>query len=117
MAKTVAAALFLLLGGCASYTPPEGAEGNILSGHPIRPGAGLVQAVGVVPRARIGPSASAGGSTDRNAYRLLLLMENGASQTVDVDNPTFMTGEVVEVRTDGKVVRPEPSPITRIFQR
>jgi hypothetical protein len=69
-----------LVSACSSYGPTAG----------LRPGGGSVVSVGVLP--------------DRNLYRLLLRMDNGATRTVDVDNPTFFPDERVEVTGDGRVV-------------
>jgi hypothetical protein len=97
----------LALAACATYDPPGAADGRILATEGVRPGMGTIDAVGVVPRARpAAPSASAGGSSDRNGYRLYVRMDDGGSQTVDQDNPTLMAGERIEIRADGRVVRP-----------
>jgi hypothetical protein len=109
-------ATLIAVAGCTTYDRPATAEGTILAPRNVRPGLAFVESVGVVPKARPAPSATAGGSADRNAYRLYLRMDNGGSQTVDQDNPTFMAGERVEVRSDGKVARVEPS-LGRTFER
>jgi hypothetical protein len=96
------------LTACSTYNPPSLAEAKVVSQAGVRPGLGFVESVGVLPAAREA-SSSAGGSnaaaSDRNLYRLFLQMDNGGSQTVDVDNPTFGPGERVEVTADGRVIR------------
>jgi hypothetical protein len=105
--RSVLAALLTLLAACAHYDPPSAAEGKALSSAGIRPGYGYIDSTAVVPRARAAPSAAAGGSApDRNAYRLFLRMDNGGSQLVDQDNPTFMVGERVQITADGRIMRP-----------
>ena len=103
-----------LVSACSSYDPTacEGAaapnlrESRAVSTTGLRPGAGIVVSVGVLPSARPGASPAGGGACapDPNLYRLLLSMDNGATQTVDVDNPTFFPDERVEVTGDGRVV-------------
>jgi hypothetical protein len=63
--------------------------------------------VGVLPSARPQASSAGGGACapNPNLYRLLLSMDSGATQTVDLDNPTFFPDERVEVTSDGRVVR------------
>jgi hypothetical protein len=103
-----------LVSACSSYgaTACEGGatpnldESRAVSTAALRPGAGVIVSVGVLPSARPAASSAAGGACapDPNLYRLLLNMDNGATQTVDVDNPTFFPNERVEVTSDGRVV-------------
>lgn len=93
------------LAACTHFDSPGQAEGTVLSMSGVRPGYGLVDAVGVLRNAR----ASAGKSEtalqgDPNGYRLFLRMDDGF-QTVDVDNATFFAGEYVEITKDGRVRR------------
>ena len=80
------------LGACSHFEPPSLDEGTIVSPAPIRPGHGVIWSVGVVPDTKL-PS-----------YRLYLQMDDGGSQSIDVDNPIFMLGQRVEVTPDGRVV-------------
>ena len=99
------ALLAVLSSACATYDPPSAAEGHALSQAGIRPGLGFVESVAVLPHARAESAAAGGSASDRNAYRLFLRMDNGGSQTIDQDNPTFMAGERVEITADGRIVR------------
>ena len=103
-----------LVSACSSYGPtscesgaaPNLDESRTVSTTGLRPGAGVIVSVGVLPSARPAASFAGGGACapDPNLYRLLLSMDNGATQTVDVDNPTFFPNERVEVTADGRVV-------------
>lgn len=93
----------LALSACSYYDPPELAEATVHPSAYLRPGYAVVESVGVLPAGRRNPGGAAAG--DPNAYRLFLRMESGGFQTVDVDNPTFMAGQYVEVTADGRVVR------------
>lgn len=100
------ALLAVLCSACATYDPPGAAAGQALSQAHIRPGFGFIESVAVVPHARPASAAAGGSAPDRNAYRLFLRMDNGGSQTVDQDNPTFMAGERIEITADGRILRP-----------
>jgi hypothetical protein len=95
-------ALFLLaaVSGCSYHQSEEAAEAKILNAKSVRPGYGVIDSVTVQ---RGGDSASAGGT--RPAHRLVVRMDSSALQIVDVDNPTFMPEERVELTADGRVVR------------
>jgi hypothetical protein len=103
-----------LASACSSYGPaacegdaaPNLGESRAVSTAGLRPGGGVIVSVGVLPSARPAASSAGGGACapDQNLYRLLLSMDNGASQTVDVDNPTFFPNERVEVTGDGRVL-------------
>lgn len=99
----------LALSACSYFDPPELAEATVHSSRYLRPGYAVVESVGVLPSGRRAPAS--GRASDPNAYRLFLRMENGGFQTVDVDNPTFMAGEYVEITGDGRVVRVSGSSI------
>ena len=99
-----AVVLAALAAGCTIYTDPNMAEGTIFSPNPM-PGYGTVESVGVLRNARRNaPAQSTAAAGDPNGYRLFLRMDAG-TQTVDVDNSTFMPGEAVEVTADGRVRR------------
>ena len=103
-----------LAAACSSYAPsacesdaaPNLGESRAISPAGLRPGAGVIVSVGVLPSARPAASSAGGGACapDPNLYRLLLSMDSGATQTVDVDNPTFFPNERVEVTGDGRVL-------------
>jgi hypothetical protein len=103
-----------LVSACSSYGPtacesdaaPNLRESRAVSTAGLRPGGGFVVSVGVLPSARPQASSTSGGACapDPNLYRVLLSMDSGAMQTVDLDNPTFFPDERVEVTSDGRVV-------------
>ena len=103
-----------LVSACSSYAPsaceshaaPNVDDSRAISPAGLRPGAGVIVSVGVLPSARSAASSAGGGACapDPNLYRLLLSMDSGATQTVDVDNPTFFPNERVAVTGDGHVV-------------
>src|SRR5467141_3218231 len=91
---------------CEGGAAPDRDESRAVSTAGLRPGAGIIVSVGVLPSARPGGSSAGVGACapDPNLYRLLLSMDSGAMQTVDLDNPTFFPNERVEVTGDGRVV-------------
>ena len=96
--------LFLaaLLAGCSIVNPDYiAAEGHALSA--AAPGTGYIRSIGVVPNARAAESASGGASANPHAYRLYVDMDNGRTQTVDIDSDRFMPGQRVEIGADGRV--------------
>lgn len=101
----------LALSACSYFDTPELAEATVHPSPYLRPGYAVVESVGVLPSGRRDPGGAAPG--DPNAYRLFLRMESGGFQTVDVDNPTFMAGQYVEVTRDGRVVRVGSTSIDR----
>src|SRR5438067_333378 len=99
----VALLTLCLLGGCGLIDPNYiAAEGHALSA--ASPGTGTIRSIGILPRARAAESSSAGASSDPHAYRLYVDMDNGRTQTVDVDNSRFMSGQRVQIAADGRVV-------------
>jgi hypothetical protein len=92
-----------VLTGCSLVDPNYiAAEGHAVSA--AAPGTGTIRSIAILPRARAAESASAGASADPHAYRLYVDMDNGRTQTVDVDNAKFMTGQRVQIGPDGRVV-------------
>jgi hypothetical protein len=75
----------------ASFDPPSLAAARGQSSAPVRSGPGVIDSMGAL--AGVTPTT----------YRLSLSMEDGASQTVDVQNPTFFEGERVWVSPEGSV--------------
>lgn len=93
----------LALAACSIVDPNyAAAEGRALAPASVRPGTGYIRSVAVAPGARES-SSSAGGSADRNIYRLYVDMDTGNTQTVDVDTGRFMPGQRVEISPDGRV--------------
>ena len=71
-------------------------EANIVRPGNFKAGSGVIQQVGVLPRA----------GEPENLYRLLVYMDGGLGhQTVDIDSSRFLVGEAVELTNDGRVVR------------
>jgi len=110
--------LGLALAACSSVQDPSWTEGNILSPGNFRAGSGVIQSVGVLRKANPPQAGSAAdpraSAPDPNAYRLYLHMDIGGFQSVDVDNGTFMAGEVVELTNDGRVVRVTGTSLNRL---
>jgi hypothetical protein len=95
--------MLCLLSGCSLVDPNYiAAEGHALSAASA--GSGTIRSIAILPRARAAESASAGASADPHAYRLYVDMDNGRTQTVDVDNARFMTGQRVQIDPSGRVV-------------
>jgi len=88
----ILAAALAGLAACSHFQPPSLAEGAVVSPAGIHAGPGVIGAVGVVPDAQ------------PPVYRLYLQMDDGSSQSVEVDNPIFMLDQRVEVTPDGRVV-------------
>ena len=98
----------LPLAGCTMVQGQGQEEGNIIAPGNFRAGSGMIESISVLPRARpANAPASAnpqGRIPDPNLYRLFINMQNGGSQVVDIDNPTFLVGETVELTNDGRIV-------------
>ena len=88
----ILAATLAALAACSHFEPASLAEGTVVSAGRIRPGHGVIGSVGVVSDAQ------------PPTYRLYLQMDDGGSQSVEVDNPIFMLDQRVEVTPDGRVV-------------
>jgi len=99
--------LAVILQACTLTQDESQLEANIVRPGNFRAGSGVIQSVGVLPRARApGTGADSDGrNPDRNLYRLSLRMDIGGFQTVDIDSGRFLAGEVVELTNDGRVVR------------
>lgn len=101
-ALMVSALTAAALAGCSTYSSPEYAEAKILS--PVSTyGVGTVRGVSVVPFRRAEESPSGGGST--RVYSLFIVMDNGATQTVEVTNPTLLPDERVQITPEGRLLR------------
>lgn len=78
----------LALGACSIVDPNYiAAEGKTI--RPATPGNGAIHSVSVLR-----PSG----------YRLFVQMDNGGTQTVDIDSDRFMPGQRVQIAGDGRVV-------------
>lgn len=98
--------LLCLLAACSLVWDETTAEANIVRPGNFKAGSGVIQSVGVLPRAREpGTGADQGRNPDRNLYRIHVLMDGGGFQAVDIDNSRFLVGEAVELTNDGRVVR------------
>ena len=76
--------------GCSQFQPASLAEATIVSKETFQAGYADIGAVGVV-------------ASNPGTYRLYLSMADGHSQTLDVDNPTFMVDQRVEVTPEGRI--------------
>jgi hypothetical protein len=104
----LSALLFGVLAGCTIAWDESHLEANIVQPSNFKAGSGVIQSVGVLPRARApGTGADAKGNyPDRNLYRLLIYMDGGLGhQSVDIDSSRFLVGEAIELTNDGRVVR------------
>lgn len=102
--KLALAAVLSVAAACSYHSDPA-LEQAQTHAKPHHTGTGTIQSIGVLRGGRKDAPAAAGGSSDRNAYRLFLQMDSGGFMTVDVDNPTFMAGQSVEILADGTVRR------------
>lgn len=97
----------LLVAGCSYYQDPSQHEATIVAPGNFRAGSGVIETVSVLRNANKEQSVVSGSrrAPDPNLYRLSLRMDIGGFQTVDIDDGSFLTGEVVELTNDGRVVR------------
>ena len=97
----------LLLAGCSYVSDPTQLEATIVAPGHFKAGSGVIDAVSVLPSANKDKSVVSGArrAPDPHLYRLSLRMDAGGFQTVDIDDGSFMSGEVVELTNDGRVVR------------
>ena len=97
----------LLLAGCSYVSDPTQLEATIIAPGHFKAGSGVIDAVSVLPNANKDKSVVSGArrTPDPHLYRLSLRMDAGGFQTVDIDDGSFMSGEVVELTNDGRVVR------------
>jgi hypothetical protein len=94
-----------LLAACSIVDPNYiAAEGTALAPASVLPGTGAIRTVSVVHGRAAAPPASTGSSSDRTVYRLYVDMDDGHTQTVDVQGPRFMAGQRVEIAGNGRVV-------------
>jgi hypothetical protein len=99
--------LFSLLTGCTLAWDESHLEASIVRPGNFKAGSGVIESIGVLPGAREPGTGtdSKGKHPDRNLYRLLIRMDVGGVQTVDIDSGRFLTGEAVELTNDGRIVR------------
>jgi hypothetical protein len=96
----------LALTSCSYYSDPSQVEGTIVTPSNFIAGTGIIDSVGVLPRARA-PEATAGSGRrrpDPHLYRLYIRMDAGGFQSVDVDNSSFAAGQAIELTNDGRIV-------------
>ena len=110
----------IALTACSHFEDAGQIEAHILSPGNFLAGSGVIESVGVLRNARQAQAAAVkdapGRAADPNAYRLFLRMDNDGFQSVDVDNGTFMAGEVVELTNDGRVVRVTGTSLNRVMR-
>lgn len=99
--------LCLLLAACTVAWDERHLEATIVRPSNFKAGSGVIQSVGVLRGQReAGTGVDADGKhPDRNLYRLLIHMDAGGVQIVDIDSSRFLAGEAIELTNDGRVVR------------
>jgi hypothetical protein len=115
LARLLIAIALAALGACSYFQDKGQQEATIVRPGNFRKGSGVITAVSVLPNAnkdKAQPRAS-GRTPDPNLYHIELQMDGDGFQAVDIDNGTFMPGEVVELTNDGRVVRVTGTSINR----
>jgi hypothetical protein len=128
--RPVCALAALALAGCTTYyDPPPASTMRTTDGAPVvsasaapvatavpagaasagasayRPGFGTIESIALVS---LPAAASAGGTLPpvvTGPYRVTMRMDDGAVQTIVVDNRAFLVGDRVQVMPDGRLVR------------
>jgi hypothetical protein len=106
-ARLLVAIALVAHGACSYFQDTGQEEATIVRPGNFRKGSGVITAVSVLPNAnkdKAQPGKS-GRTPDPNLYHIELQMDGNGFQAVDIDNGTFMPGEVVELTNDGRVVR------------
>lgn len=90
---------------CRSLQDAREVEANILAPGNFRKGAGVVESLAPV-------------AGQRNIWRLSLRMVDTAGfQSIDVDHGGYISGEVVELTNDGRVVRTTGTSLKNVIRR
>ena len=97
MVKKHFAAALLIVAACSSYGPDQ-MEGTIVRPGNFIAGSGVITGVGVLR------NANQDNPYDRHLYRISLHMDQGGFQQIDTDDSSFLTGQVVELTNDGRIV-------------
>jgi hypothetical protein len=128
VALSLSAAALAGLAGCTTYyDPPPATPVTTTSGAPVvsasatpppvavvtpapsaayRSGFGIVESISLVT---LPASAAAGGTLPpvvAGPYRVTVRMDDGAIQTMIVDNRAFLVGDRVQIMADGRLIRP-----------
>jgi hypothetical protein len=117
-ARLLIAIALAALGACSYFQDTGQQEATIVRPGNFRKGSGVITAVSVLPNAnkdKAQPRAS-GRTPDPNLYHVELQMDGNGFQTIDIDNGTFMPGEVVELTNDGRLVRVTGTSINRMVR-
>jgi hypothetical protein len=88
----------------ASGAPVVSASASPVDSSSARAGLGIIQSISLV----YPPDSAAAGATApvaRGPYRITLRMDDGSTQSIDVDNRAFLVGDRVRVTPDGKLIR------------
>jgi hypothetical protein len=97
--------LLPLLDGCRSLQDAHEVEANILAPGNFRKGSGVIESLAPV-------------AGQRNVWRLYLRMVDTAGfQSIDVDYGGYLSGEVVELTNDGRVVRATGTSLKHVIRR
>ena|ERR1700687_970297 len=117
-ARLLIAIALVALGACSYFQDIGQEEATIVRPGNFRKGSGVITAVSVLPNAnkdKAQPGKS-GRTPDPNLYHIELQMDGDGFQTVDIDNGTFIPGEVVELTNDGRLVRVTGTSINRMLR-
>jgi hypothetical protein len=101
-------ALVLLAGlglaSCRSLQDARDIEANIIAPGSFRKGSGVIESLAPV-------------AGRPNVWRLNLRMDNTGFQSIDVDYGGYISGEVVELTNDGRVVRATGTSLKNVIRR
>ncbi|MGQ0651993.1 MAG: hypothetical protein ACT4P4_06955 [Betaproteobacteria bacterium] len=89
---------------CRSLQDAREVEANILAPGNFRTGSGVIES--------LAPLAGR-----RNVWRLNLRMDASGFQSIDVDYGGYISGEVVELTNDGRVVRVTGTSLKNVIRR
>jgi hypothetical protein len=89
----------------APATPASPAALATLKPGTYRPGAGILESIGLVTL----PASAAAGATAAPApgpFRLTLRMDDGTVQTLIQDTRALLVGDRLQITSDGRLIRP-----------
>ena len=111
--------LCVLLAACSVAWDERHHEATIVRPSNFKAGSGVIQSVGVLRGQREpGTGVDAEGKhPDRNLYRLVIHMDAGGVQAVDIDSSRFLAGEAIELTNDGRVVRVTGTTLNNLTNR
>ena len=93
------------MASCRSLQDAREVEANILAPGNFRKGSGLIESLAPV-------------AGQRNVWRLnLRMVDTSGFQSIDVDYGGYLSGEVVELTSDGRVVRATGTSLKNVIRR